>query len=212
MQVIFLGPPACGKGTQSSVLVEKFGYKHLSTGDLIRSEIANATAIGNDLKNTINTGNLVDSKIVNQLVEKYVEMHTGISVLFDGYPRTIDQALFVDGLLEKHSMKIKRVFYFDIEPNELMKRILNRVSCAECGAVYNLSTNPTKVEGVCDSCGGTNLVRRADDNEAILANRINSYFTETKPLKDLYLQRGLLTVVDAKLPVHKVTEQIVNAL
>ena len=179
---------------------------------MIRSEIANATSIGNDLKNTINTGNLVDSKIVNQLVEKYVEMHTGISVLFDGYPRTIDQALFVDGLLEKHSMKIKRVFYFDIEPNELMKRILNRVSCAECGEVYNLATNPTKVEGVCDSCGGTNLVRRADDNEAVLANRINSYFTETKPLKDLYLQRGLLTVVDAKLPVHKVTEQIVNAL
>lgn len=212
MQVIFLGPPACGKGTQSSALVEKFGYKHLSTGDLIRAEIASGTPIGEDLKSTINTGKLVDSKIVNQLVQKYVEKHTGISVLFDGYPRTIDQALFVDGLLEKNDMKIKQVFYFDIEPSELMKRILNRVSCKECGAVYNLVTNPTKVEGVCDSCGSANLVRRADDNEAVLANRINAYFTETKPLKDLYLQRGLLTVVDAKLPVHKVTEEIVNAL
>jgi adenylate kinase len=212
MHVVFLGPPACGKGTQSSALVERFGYQHLSTGDLIRSEIAKATNTGEELKSTINTGKLVDNKIVNELVQKYVEKHTGIGVLFDGYPRTIDQALFVDGLLKEHGTKIKRVFYFDIEPDELMKRILNRVSCASCGEVYNLVTNPTKVEGVCDSCGSTNLVRRADDNEAVLANRISSYFTETKPLKDFYQQRGLLTVVDATLPVHKVTEEIVNAL
>ena len=212
MHVVFLGPPACGKGTQSSFLVEKFGYKHLSTGDLIRSEIDQATPLGEELKNTINTGNLVDSKIVNELIEKYVEKCSAIGVLFDGYPRTIDQALFIDGLLEKNDMKIKQVFYFDVEPDELMKRILNRVSCKQCGAVYNLITNPTKVEGVCDSCGSTEIVRRADDNEVVLANRINSYFTETKPLKDFYQQRNLLTVVNAKLPVHKVTEQIVNAL
>ncbi len=212
MHLVFLGPPACGKGTQSSVLVEKFGYKHLSTGDLIRAEIAGNTPIGEELKSTINTGKLVDSKIVNQLVQKYIEKHEGMGVLFDGYPRTIDQALFIDGLLEKNNTKIKQVFYFDIEPKELMKRILNRVSCKKCGAVYNLVTNPTKVEEVCDSCGGTNLVRRADDNEVVLANRIDSYFTETKPLKEFYQQRSLLIVVDAKLPVHKVTEEIVNAL
>lgn len=211
MHVVFLGPPACGKGTQSKLLVKKKGFRHLSTGDLIRSECNSGSECGEKIKSTINTGKLVDSNVVNTLVQKSIENSIGISVLFDGYPRTVDQAIFIDGILEKKGEKIGQVFYFDVDQDELLSRILNRFSCGDCGAVYNSVTNTTRVDGVCDFCGGKNFIRRNDDTESVLKDRILSYYAETEPLKVFYQQRDILTVVDAKLPVELVTEQILNA-
>jgi adenylate kinase len=115
-------------------------------------------------------------------------------------------------VLEKNKDTLKRVFYFDIDAEELFQRILSRVTCKACGAVYNLRTNPPKEDGVCDSCGSHELVRRGDDNEEILKNRIQSFFEETAPLKEFYQKRGILTVINAREPVEIVTEQIINAL
>jgi adenylate kinase len=183
MHLVFLGPPACGKGTQSAILVQKYGYYHLSTGDLMRKEIATGSELGETIKQNIENGILAASEIVNELLKKDVENHKQMSILFDGYPRKIDQAEF-----------------------------LSRVTCKACGAVYNLRTNPPKEDGVCDSCGSHELVRRGDDNEEILKNRIQSFFKETAPLREFYQKRGILTVINARASVEIVTEQIINAL
>jgi adenylate kinase len=212
MHLVFLGPPACGKGTQSAILVQKYDYYHLSTGDLMRKEVATGSELGKTIKLNIEKGVLAASEIVNELLKKDVENHKQMSILFDGYPRKIDQAKFLDSVLEKNKDTLKRVFYFDIDAEELFQRILSRVTCKACGAVYNLRTNPPKEDGVCDSCGSHELVRRGDDNEEILKNRIQSFFEETAPLKEFYQKRGILTVINAREPVEIVTEQIINAL
>lgn len=212
MHLIFLGPPACGKGTQSAILGQKGAYYHLSTGDLIRNEIASQTDLGMKIKETINSGALCSSQIVNELVEKDVEKHQQVSILFDGYPRKLDQAIYLDFLLKDTKGEIKRVFYFDIEADELVQRVLGRITCKSCGAIYNLHSSPTKEEGVCDNCGSNEMLRRGDDNKDVLLKRIQSFYDETAPLKDFYQERGILTVVDARAPVEQVTKQILNAL
>lgn len=212
MHVVFLGPPACGKGTQAEVLVKRYGFHHLSTGDLLRKEAASGSELGNQLKITLEKGALAPTELVNKAIKKDIEKYSENSILFDGYPRKIDQALFLDQILAENNGKIEKVFYFDIDAEELLQRILNRISCKDCGAVYNLQTNPPKKEGVCDSCASANLVRRDDDNEAILKNRFKYFLEETASLKDFYQKRGILTVLDARAPLEKVTEQIVNAL
>ncbi len=212
MHVVFLGPPACGKGTQAELLVKKYGFHHLSTGDLLRKESASGSELGNQLKVTLEKGALAPTELVNKAIKKDIEKYSGNSILFDGYPRKIDQALFLDQILAETNGKIEKVFYFDIEAEELLQRILNRITCKDCGAVYNLQTNPPKKEGVCDSCASTNLIKRNDDNEAILKNRFKYFLEETSVLKDFYQKRGILTVLDARASLEKVTEQIVNAL
>jgi len=211
MHLIFLGPPACGKGTQSAILKKEHGYYHLSTGDLIRKEVTAETEIGRKLKACTETGALGASEIVNELLKKDVENHRQMGILFDGYPRKQDQAEFLDSVIRENDGVLKHVFYFDIDANELYKRILGRITCNDCGIVYNLQTNPPKEEGICDCCKGQ-LVRRNDDNESVLKNRIQSFFEETAPLKDFYQKRGILAVINARAPVELVTEQIINAL
>lgn len=212
MHLVFLGPPACGKGTQSAILVERYGYYHLSTGDLLRKEIATGSNLGQQLKKNIEKGILGSSEIVNELLKKDIENHRQMSILFDGYPRKIDQAIFLDSVLEENKDALKRVIYFDIDANELLQRVLSRITCGACGAVYNLQTNPPKEDGVCDSCGGHDLVRRGDDTEEVLKKRIQSFYEETAPLKDFYQKRGILTVVNARASLDEVTQQIVNVL
>ena len=212
MHVVFLGPPACGKGTQSDILVKKYGFHHLSTGDLLRKECQSGSDLGNKLKATLENGALAPTELVNQAIKKDIEKYSKTSILFDGYPRKEDQALFLDKIIAETNGKIKRVFYFDIGENELLQRILNRITCKDCGAVYNLQTNPPKKDGVCDNCVGTTFVRRDDDSEAILKNRLRYFFEETALLKDFYQERGILTVINARAPVEEVTEQIVSAL
>lgn len=212
MHLVFLGPPACGKGTQSAILKKEYGYYHLSTGDLIRNEIEAGTESGCKLKACIEEGQLGASEIVNELLKKDVEKHRQMSILFDGYPRKLDQAKFLDSVLQDNDGVLKRVFCFDIEADELYKRILGRVTCNNCGVVYNLQTNPPREEGICDNCGSHQLIRRKDDNESVLKNRIQSFFEETAPLRDFYQKRGILSVIDARAPVEVVTKQIINAL
>ena len=212
MHLVFLGPPACGKGTQSAILVEKYGYYHLSTGDLIRREIATGSDLGQNLKQTIEKGILGSSEIVNELLKKDIENHRQMSILFDGYPRKMDQAIFLDSVLEENKSALKRVICFDIDADELLQRVLSRVTCSACGAVYNLQTNPPKEVGVCDSCGGHDLTRRGDDTEEVLKNRILSFYEETAPLKGFYQERGILTVVNARASLDEVTQQIINVL
>ncbi len=212
MHLVFLGPPACGKGTQSEILVKKYGYHHLSTGDILRKESASGSELGNLLKLTLANGALAPTDLVNKAIKKDIEKYSKNSILFDGYPRKIDQAHFLDDIIAETNGEIRRVFYFDIDVNDLLQRILNRVTCKDCGAVYNLQTNPPKKEGVCDNCASTNFVKRGDDNEAILENRFKYFLEETAPLKEFYQKRGILTVIDASAPLKNVTEQIVNAL
>ncbi len=212
MHVVFLGPPACGKGTQSAILVKKYGYHHLATGDLLRKEAASGSELGSQLKSAVERGILGPSELVNQVIKKDIEKYSKNSILFDGYPRKIDQGIFLDQVVAETDGKIKRVFYFDVDANQILQRILSRITCKDCGAVYNLQTTPPKKEGVCDDCAGNHLVQRSDDNEAILKNRFKYFLEETAPLKEFYQERGILTVIDARAPLEEVTTQIVNAL
>ena len=212
MHVVFLGPPACGKGTQSEILVKKYGYHHLSTGDLLRKEAASGSELGKQLKLAVEFGELAPTELVNKAIKKDIEKYSKNSILFDGYPRKIDQGIFLDQIIAETNGKIKRVFYFDVDANELLQRILSRITCKDCGAVYNLQTNSPQKEGVCDTCASTNLVKRSDDNETVLKNRFKNFLKETAPLKEFYQERGILTVIDARAPLEKVTTQIVNEL
>ena len=212
MHVVFLGPPACGKGTQSEILVKQYGYHHLSTGDLLRKESASGSDLGIQLKSAVEYGELASSELVNKVIKKDIEKYSKSSILFDGYPRKIDQGVFLDQIISETNCTIKRVFYFDLGVEDILKRIINRITCKDCGAVYNLHTNPTKEEGICNNCGGKSLMQRGDDNEAVLKNRFKYFLEETAPLKEFYQERGILTVIDAREPLEKVTTQIINAL
>ena len=197
MNIILLGPPGAGKGTQSAGLGERHVMIQLSTGDMLRAAVKAETPVGLKAKAIMDRGDLVSDDIVSQLIDDNIAaMDAKTGAIFDGYPRTAAQAEQLDGILEKHGRKLDHVIELEVDEDALVERICGRFSCANCGALYHDTATPPSVEGVCDTCGGTEFKRRPDDNEETVRKRMGVYRSETAPILPGYEARGIVSRID----------------
>ena len=212
-QMIFLGPPACGKGTQTAKLAKHFGLPHVDTGSLLRAEIKAQTENGIIAKQFIDKGHLVPAELVGSIIkERLSQKDCAKGYILDGYPRSLKQAEILEKInaeLNKDEKVNFMAIYFDVDESVLITRIINRRSCSVCGEIYNLKFHPTKVENVCDKCGGE-LTRRKDDTEEIARERFDTYRRETAPLIDYYKAKGVLKDLNANGTIQDVWERLLN--
>ncbi len=208
MNVILLGPPGAGKGTQARLLVEQRGMVQLSTGDMLREAQASGSAMGRRVAEVMARGALVSDDIVIGLIEERLRSGTGGGAIFDGFPRTLAQADALEALLARLGQRIDAVIELRVDDAVLVDRVSGRYVCGNCGEVWHDRTRPTRVPGVCDACGSTDLRRRADDNETSLRQRLMEYYKKTAPLIGYYHAKGLLAPVDGLAPVAEVAAAI----
>jgi adenylate kinase len=210
MNIILLGPPGAGKGTQSKYLEDHFGIKQLSSGDMLRHAVAAGSPVGKIAKPYMEGGKLVpDDVVVGVVFETIDELPAGLpGFVLDGFPRTVQQARELDGLMENHGKHIGAVIVVDVSDDQLLKRIAGRFTCGTCGESYNDFSRLPKSEGVCDRCGSTSFKRRSDDNLETVRERLEVYHQQTKPLIDYYRAKGKLRVIDGELPIDEVKHRI----
>ncbi len=207
--IILLGPPGAGKGTQAARLQERRGMVQLSTGDMLRAAVKAETPLGLEAKAVMESGGLVSDSIVNRLIdENLASLNPAQGVIFDGYPRTLEQAVSLNGLLSAHQRSLDHVVELVVDEDELVERIIGRFSCARCGAGYHDRFKQTKVPGVCDVCGSTEFKRRPDDNDATVRTRMAEYRAKTAPILPYYESRGQVRKVDGMASVEEVAAQI----
>lgn len=212
MYIIFLGPPASGKGTQSKWIEEEYKIPHIATGDIFRAAIANKTPAGIKAKEYVDKGLLVPDDVTIQVVEeRLVKPDCKDGFLFDGFPRTIPQAEALDKLMAKLNMKLDTVIELVVDKNVLLDRIEGRRVCLKCGASFHIRNNPPKKEGICDVCG-SELIQRKDDNADAMKVRLDAYEKETAPLVEFYSRKGLLKKIDGLQDIDKVTKDIKKCL
>jgi len=210
--VIFLGPPGAGKGTQAKELARKFGVPHLSTGDMLRENIANGTPLGAKAKPLMERGELVPDALVLKMVAARIERpDCSHGFVFDGFPRTVAQAQYLGELLKQHGFRQPVVIHFAIDPALLMRRITGRRMCKLSGEIYNLFERPPKVQGKCDNDGGE-LEQRPDDREEVVAPRLQAYQKQTAPLVAYYRRLGRLREVDAAKSVDEVARRVLEVV
>lgn len=213
MNIILLGPPGAGKGTQARRLVDARSMVQLSTGDMLRAARTSGTEMGRRVAEVMDRGELVTDEIVIGLIEERLagdaEDH---GFIFDGFPRTLAQADALERLLQRVGKPLAAVIEMRVDDEALVERITGRFTCASCGAVYHDRTRPTKAEGVCDSCGSTEFSRRADDTEEALRKRLMEYYKKTSPLVGYYYARGMLSVIDGLAPIDEVASGISRIL
>ena len=213
MNIILLGPPGAGKGTQSAGLVERHGMKQLSTGDMLRAAVKAETPVGLQAKAVMERGELVSDEIVSSLIdENLAAMPAEQGAIFDGYPRTAAQGDQLDTLLEKHGRTLDHVIELGVDVDALVERITGRFSCANCGALYHDTANPPSKEGVCDNCGATEFKRRPDDNEETVRTRMEEYRAKTAPILPGYEARGIVTRIDGMADIDEVAASIDGVL
>lgn len=194
--IIFIAPPAAGKGTQSELLVKKYGYTHISTGDLLRAEVAAETELGISLKKIMASGSLVSDEIVTTLLKNKLSSLNGAFIL-DGYPRTLEQAKTLSELANELGIVLNTVIYLDMDETTAMQRAVGRVTCPKCKRGYNKYFEVTKpqIENICDDCN-IELESRSDDTEETFKTRFNTYIENTEPLLNYYRDLGILNVID----------------
>ena len=212
MNLILLGPPGAGKGTQSKRLVDERGMIQLSTGDMLREARTSDTAMGRMVAGVMDRGELVTDEIVIGLILEKLSGPSGGGFIFDGFPRTLNQADALGALLKSIGKKVDAVIEMKVDDAALVARITGRFTCGNCGAVYHDVTHPVAVPGVCDTCGSTNLKRRADDTEEALKQRLLEYYKKTSPLLGYYYAKGMLTSVDGLGDVDLVAQEIADVL
>lgn len=196
--LILLGPPGAGKGTQARMLEEQFGLVQLSTGDLLRAAVAAGTEAGKQAKAVMEAGDLVSDEIVIAILrDRLGDADCAKGVILDGFPRTTVQAEALDMLLAENGQRINAAISLEVEDTAMVTRISGRYTCGGCGEGYHDSFKQPKVEGTCDNCGGTEFKRRADDNAATVASRLEAYHAQTAPLIDYYAGQGALQRIDA---------------
>ena len=209
MNIILLGPPGAGKGTQAKLLEQGRGLKQLSTGDMLRAAVAAGSEIGLKAKAIMDRGDLVSDEVILAVVaERMNQPDIKAGVVFDGFPRTPAQAEALDGMLAARGQKVDAVIEMKVEDEELVQRISGRFTCATCGKGYHDSFDRPKKDGLCDVCGGTQFTRRADDNEKTVRDRLNIYNKQTAPLVNYYAKRGNLHSVDGMADIKVVTASI----
>lgn len=214
-ELIMVGPPASGKGTQTKKLVEETGLKHVDTGSMLREAVASGTEAGKIAKGFMDKGQLVPVEIVARIIkERLSKDDCKNGFILDGFPRSSEQAEILDKILaeiDSDNEVDMKVVYFEIPIDNLIERIVYRRSCPDCGAIYNIKTMTLKEDGKCDDCGAS-LVQRADDNEETAKSRFNTYFEQTAPLIDLYEKRGVLVKIDATGTIDEVFENLKKAV
>ena len=212
MNIILLGPPGAGKGTQAARLESTRGMIQLSTGDMLRAAVAQATPVGLKAKAIMDAGELVSDAIVSALIGERLDAIGDSGAIFDGYPRTYAQAEALDLLLSERGRKLDHVIELEVDEDALVRRITGRFSCANCGAPYHDTFKLPKVEGTCDVCGSHEFKRRPDDNEQTVRTRLAEYRAKTAPILPYYEARGLVRRVDGMAPVGDVAEAIDSIL
>ena len=216
IRILLLGAPGSGKGTQAAKITEIHGIPAISTGDILRANIAEGTPLGLEAKRYMDAGELVPDDLIIALMENRLfadDLKNGY--LLDGFPRTVAQAEALDELLEKNGGRLDQVFYLTAPKEALIRRISGRRVCSGCGKIYHMTNSPPKTEGVCDVCGAA-VIQRKDDNEATVENRIEVYEHETMPLVGYYERKGILTTLDgsqdSEAGVNAVEEKIDEVL
>lgn len=208
MRLIILGPPGVGKGTQAKMLAEHFDLVQISTGDLLRKAVEEQTELGLEAKKYLDSGELVPDEIVLDLVRQTLETENyKDAFILDGFPRTIPQAKGLEKILEDLGTSLDRVIVLDIDDEVVVKRLSNRRTCRNCGAIYNLNYNPPAQDGVCDKCGGE-LYQRDDDKPETIRHRLQVYKKQTQPLIEFYQEHHKTTILDGEGSIQEVQNKI----
>lgn len=212
MNIILLGPPGAGKGTQAKMLIDQYQIPQISTGDILRAAVKEGTSLGKEAKSFMDKGELVPDSVVIGIVEERIqEPDCTKGYMLDGFPRTVPQAEALDGMLGKLNAEIDHVVSIEVANDELVKRLTGRRTCRECGAGYHVMFDPPKVEGVCDKCGGE-LYQRDDDNEDTVRSRLNVYESQTLPLIDYYKVQGKIRPIDGVGEIKEIFGRITSVL
>ena len=212
LRVVLVGPPGAGKGTQAQFLSAQFDIVQISTGDIFRANVGNGTKLGLEAKKYMDVGDLVpDSVTIAMVNDRLAEDDVRHGFLLDGFPRNVEQAAALDGLLEELGSGLDAVLKMQVDNDEIVRRLAGRRTCHGCGQIWHVDYDPTKVEGVCDTCGGE-LYQREDDQPETIRRRLEVYDEQTSPLVSYYAERGLLVALSATGDVEDVTARAIEAL
>jgi adenylate kinase len=212
LNIILLGPPGAGKGTQAKRLEDKHGLVQLSTGDMLRAERASGSELGRKVQAVMDAGQLVSDELIIDLIAHRLDGLRAKGFILDGFPRTVPQAEALDRLLRDKGLKLDRVIEMAVDEGALIDRIAGRFSCAKCGASYHDRNHRPKAEGVCDACGSKDFVRRADDKPETVKARLEAYRAQTAPILPYYRKMGVLRSVDGMADIDEVGRQIESVL
>ncbi len=212
MNLILLGPPGAGKGTQAELLLKRFSIPHISTGDIFRAAIKEGTPLGTEAKRYMDSGQLVPDEVVIGIVkERLLKDDCKNGFLLDGFPRTVPQADSLDGFLNENGKKVDAVINIEVDSSILLKRLTGRRVCRNCAAVYHIETKKSKVDGICDHCGGE-VYQRADDTPETVSKRLEVYNSQTEPLIAYYRNKGVLHSFNGQEGIQALYEKICNEL
>jgi adenylate kinase len=213
MNLVLLGPPGGGKGTQAKRLQDKYGLVQLSTGDMLRAAVAAGSEVGKKAKAVMDAGQLVSDEIVIAIIDERLDQpDVAKGAIFDGFPRTVAQAEALDAMMAKKGKKLEFAIEIQVPDAYIVERITGRYTCAKCGAGYHDKFQLPKVAGTCDSCGGTEFARRPDDNVETVTKRLDAYHAQTAPLLPYYDKRGALKLVDGTMDIADVTKALEGIL
>ena len=212
MHIILMGPPGAGKGTQAANLVKRYGILHISTGDMFREAVKEGTPLGKEAKSYMDAGKLVPDEVTIGIVrERLGRPDCKKGFILDGFPRTVEQADALNDILADNGLKLTGVLNINVPAADLIERAVGRRICKNCGHSFHVKFNPTKVEGVCDDCGGTTY-QRADDSEETMKSRLSVYESSTRPLIEYYKKAGVYKEIDGRQDIAKVEADLAAVL